>query len=56
MASFNAPIQTHITSLNGGDYGYSLELVGGIVAVVLILLMIFGPEACNVSMTHRTEA
>lgn len=56
VASFNAPIQTHIASLNGGDYGYSLDLVGGIVAVVLILLMIFGPEARNVSMTHRTEA
>lgn len=55
VASFNAPIQTHIAGVNGGNYGYALELVGGIVAVILIVLMIFGPEARNISMAHATE-
>jgi SHS family lactate transporter-like MFS transporter len=56
VASFNAPIQAGIAAHNGNDYGYALMLVAGIVAVVLILLMIFGPEARNVSMTKTTAA
>jgi SHS family lactate transporter-like MFS transporter len=55
VASFNAPIQASIAAQNGGDYGFALMLVAGTVAVVLILLMIFGPEARNVSMAARTE-
>ena len=55
IASFNAPIQASIAVHHGGDYGYALMLVAGLVAVILILLMIFGPEARNVSMA-RTEA
>jgi len=54
VASFNAPIQASIAAHNGGDYGFALMLVAGIVAVLLIVLMIFGPEARNVSMA--TEA
>jgi SHS family lactate transporter-like MFS transporter len=54
VASFNAPIQAGIAAHNGNDYGYALMLVAGIVAVVLILLMIFGPEARNVSMAQTT--
>jgi SHS family lactate transporter-like MFS transporter len=50
VASFNAPIQTAIATQNGGDYGFALMLVAGSVAVILIVLMIFGPEAKNVSM------
>nr|WP_295743749.1 MFS transporter [uncultured Acidocella sp.] len=54
VASFNAPIQVGMAMSHGGDYGYALAVVGGVVAVVLILLMLFGPEARNVSMTHAT--
>jgi SHS family lactate transporter-like MFS transporter len=50
VASFNAPIQAGIAAQNGGDYGFALMLVAGLVAVALIALMIFGPEARNVSM------
>lgn len=53
VASFNAPLQAAIAAHNGGDYGYALMLVAGIVAVILIVLMIFGPEARNVSMARR---
>ena len=55
VASVNAPIQASIAAQNGGDYGFALMLVAGIVAVLLIILMIFGPEARNVSMTARSE-
>jgi SHS family lactate transporter-like MFS transporter len=55
VASFNAPIQAGIAAQNGGDYGFALMLVAGTVAVVLIVLMIFGPEARNVSMAAKTE-
>ncbi len=54
VASFNAPLQVSLAMNNGGDYGYALMLVGGSVAVVLIVLMLFGPEARNVSMTAKT--
>jgi SHS family lactate transporter-like MFS transporter len=55
VASFNAPIQAGIAAHNGGDYGYALMLVAGIVAVVLFFLVIFGPEARNVSMAAKTQ-
>jgi MFS transporter, SHS family, lactate transporter len=54
VASFNAPIQASIALHHGGNYGYALMLVVGIVAAALIFLMVFGPEARNISMAHRT--
>jgi SHS family lactate transporter-like MFS transporter len=54
VASFNAPIQAGIAAQNGGDYGFALMLVAGLVAVTLIVLMIFGPEARNVSMAAKS--
>ena len=56
VASFNAPIQVSLAMGHGGSYGYALALVAGIVSVLLIILMIFGPEARNVSMAQATEA
>jgi MFS transporter, SHS family, lactate transporter len=55
VASINAPMQASIAEHNGGDYGYALMLVAGVVAVLLIVLMLFGPEARNVSMAARSE-
>ncbi len=55
VASFNAPIQVSLAMGHGGDYGYALALVAGIVSVLLIILMIFGPEARNVSMAQATQ-
>jgi SHS family lactate transporter-like MFS transporter len=54
VASFNAPIQASIAAHNGGDYGFALMLVAGSVAAILIVLMIFGPEAKNVSMAGQS--
>lgn len=56
IASVNAPMQTAIATAHGGDFGFALMLVAGIVAILLILLMLFGPEARNVVMTTRTAA
>ncbi len=33
LASYNGPLQAKIAEANGGNYGYALALVGGIVAV-----------------------
>ncbi len=55
IASVNAPLQVGIAMQHGGDYGYALMLVAGSVAVVLILMMLFGPEARNVSMATTSE-
>jgi MFS transporter, SHS family, lactate transporter len=55
VASFNAPIQASIAVHHGGNYGYALMLVAGIVAVVMIVLVLLGPEAKNISMAARTE-
>jgi SHS family lactate transporter-like MFS transporter len=50
VASINAPLQAGLAARNGNDYGFALLAVAGSVAVILIVLMIFGPEAKNVSM------
>jgi SHS family lactate transporter-like MFS transporter len=56
VASVNAPLQAGIAAQNGNDYGFALMLVAGTVAVLLIVLMIFGPEARNVSMAKTESA
>jgi SHS family lactate transporter-like MFS transporter len=56
VASVNAPMQAAIAANHGGDYGVALAMVAGTVAVLLIILMIFGPEARNVSMANTTAA
>ncbi len=56
VASFNGPIQAGIGADHGGDYGYALMLVASTVAVVLIVLMVFGPERRNVSMEAKSVA
>ncbi len=53
VASVNLPIQATIAVRTGGNYGLALSLVAGSVAIVLIVLMIFGPEARNVSMSRK---
>jgi SHS family lactate transporter-like MFS transporter len=50
IASWNAPLQVTLAMQAGGDYGFALMAVAGVVAVLLIVLMIFGPEARNVAM------
>jgi SHS family lactate transporter-like MFS transporter len=54
IASVNAPLQIALAG-PAHDYGYAHLMVAGSVAVLLIVLMIFGPEAKNISMAN-TEA
>jgi SHS family lactate transporter-like MFS transporter len=54
IASVNAPLQVMLSGPQH-DYSFGLMAVAGTVAVILIILMIFGPEARNVSMANKTE-
>ena len=44
LASYNAPIQAQIAEANGGNYAYALALVGGVIAVAIIVVIRFSPE------------
>jgi SHS family lactate transporter-like MFS transporter len=44
LASYNGPFQAKLAEANGGDYSYALALVGGVVAVALIVVIRFSPE------------
>jgi SHS family lactate transporter-like MFS transporter len=44
LASYNAPFQAGLAKQHGGDYGYALALVAGVVAVALIVVIRFSPE------------
>jgi MFS transporter, SHS family, lactate transporter len=44
LASYNGPLQAKIAEANGGNYGFALALVGGCVAVALIIIIRFSPE------------
>ena len=44
LASYNGPFQAKLAEANGGNYAYALALVGGAVAVALIIVIRFSPE------------
>ena len=44
LASYNGPFQAKVAEANGGNYGYALALVAGIVAVALAIVIRFSPE------------
>jgi SHS family lactate transporter-like MFS transporter len=44
LASYNGPLQAKIAAGAGGDYSFALALVGGVVAVALIIVIRFSPE------------
>jgi len=50
LAAINPVLQAEIAQRHGQDYGYALLVVVTSVAVALILLMAFGPEARGVAM------
>ena len=55
IASVNAPLQVALAGPSH-DYGFALMTVAGSVALLLIVLMLFGPEAHNVSMAQAPHA
>ncbi|HKN27244.1 MAG TPA: MFS transporter [Roseiarcus sp.] len=44
LASYNGPFQAKIAEANGGNYAFALALVGGVVAVAMIVVIRFSPE------------
>ncbi|MDD2862876.1 MAG: MFS transporter, partial [Acidiphilium sp.] len=52
LASYNATLQASFAAAHHHNYGLAMAWVIGIVAVVIVVLMIFGPEAKDVSMAH----
>ena len=44
LASYNGPFQAQIAEANGGNYGFALALVAGVVAVAIIVVIRFSPE------------
>ncbi len=44
LASYNGPFQAQIAEANGGNYAFALALVGGVVAVAMIVVIRFSPE------------
>lgn len=49
FAAANATIQAQIAASNGGDYGFALAIIGGIVAIAVAVITWFGREAKGVS-------
>jgi SHS family lactate transporter-like MFS transporter len=58
FAALNLPIQESIAAANGENYGLAMAIVVGIVAVVIALLVAFGPEKRGIAMSeeHRKAA
>jgi SHS family lactate transporter-like MFS transporter len=44
LASYNGPFQAKIAESYGGNYGFALALVAGIVAVAIVIVIRFSPE------------
>jgi MFS transporter, SHS family, lactate transporter len=44
LASYNGPLQAQIAQANGGDYAFALALVGGVIAIAIIVVIRFSPE------------
>ncbi len=44
LASYNGPLQAKIAEANGGNYAFALALVGGVVALAMIVVVRFSPE------------
>ena len=50
LAAANLNLQVYIAEANGGNYGLALGIVVGTVAVLISLLVAFGPERSGVAM------
>jgi len=53
IASVNATLQSGIASAHGGNYGLSMALVAGVVAVLICLLTALGKETRGMTITGK---
>ena len=58
LAAVNLNLQVMIAEAHGKNYGLAMAIVVGCVALVIVLLMVFGPEKRGISMdgTHVPES
>jgi SHS family lactate transporter-like MFS transporter len=56
IASRNLPIQVMIAEANGNNYGLAMASVVGTVVVVIVLLVLWGPERHGVAMAEAQRA
>jgi SHS family lactate transporter-like MFS transporter len=52
IASRNLPIQVMIAEANGNNYGLAMASVVGTVVVIIVLLVLWGPERHGVAMAE----
>jgi SHS family lactate transporter-like MFS transporter len=55
LAAVNLNLQVAIAEAHGNDYGLAMSIIVGIVAVVIALMMAFGPERLGISMSAAAE-
>jgi MFS transporter, SHS family, lactate transporter len=55
LAAVNLNLQVAIAEAHGNDYGLAMAIVVGTVAVVIALMMTFGPERRGISMSAAAE-
>ena len=51
LAAVNLNLQVAIAEAHGNDYGFAMALIVGTVAVVIALMIGFGPERRGISMS-----
>jgi SHS family lactate transporter-like MFS transporter len=55
LAAVNLNLQVAIAEANGNDYGLAMALVVGTVAVLIAVLVAFGPERRGISMSQFSD-
>ncbi len=55
IASVNATMQASVAVSQGNNYAFALAVVAGIAAVVIAVLILFGPEKRGIDMTRSAQ-
>src|ERR1700678_1987352 len=55
LAAVNLNLQVAIAEAHGNDYGLAMAIIVGMVAVVIALMMAFGPERRGISMSAAAD-
>jgi SHS family lactate transporter-like MFS transporter len=55
LAAINLNLQVFIADAHGNNFGFAMAIVVGCVALIITLMMVFGPEKRGISMTGRAE-